>query len=72
MTAVRKLLAIFLLSHSALLAGHCDPDALKCPACRDCTKCGACAKAGKSCSVMRDQSGAQQTARDAKRAKANL
>ena len=68
MSAMRILLATLLLAHAAL-AGTCNPDAEKCTACRDCTKCRACATEGKSCSVMRDQTGDQQRARDAKRAK---
>jgi len=69
----RALLAILALALSALAGGpgsgrRCNPDGI-CTACRDCTRCAACAKQGKSCSVMRDQSGAQQRARDAKRAK---
>lgn len=71
---IRLILAAILLSHSAVAGGtgsgrRCNPDAAVCTACRDCTRCETCAKAGKSCSVMRDQDGAQQRARDAKRAK---
>jgi hypothetical protein len=70
---MRALVIILALASSAHAGGpgsgrRCNPDAAVCTACRDCTKCGACAQRGMSCSVMRDQSGAQQRARDAKRA----
>lgn len=69
---VATLFAALALASSAHAGGagsgrRCNPDALQCTACRDCTKCAACAKRGQSCSVMREQSGAQQRARDAKR-----
>lgn len=70
---IRVLLVIFALASSANAGGagsgrRCNPDAAVCTACRDCTRCAACAKGGMSCSVMRDQTGTQQRARDAKRA----
>lgn len=71
---IRVLLTVLALASCALAGGtgsgrRCNPDAAVCTACRDCTRCAACAKRGQSCSVMRDQSGAQQAARDAQRAK---
>jgi hypothetical protein len=73
MLATRILLASAIFVATAHAGGpgsgrRCNPDAAVCTACRDCTRCAACAKGGMSCSVMRDQSGAQQRARDAKRA----
>lgn len=37
----------------ALVCGVCQPDALKCMACKTCVGCKACAVDGKTCSVKR-------------------